>query len=451
MKRFGKGLLSGVVATGVALALYGCGSGGSGNMGMVPLGNGTFTFEGAAPDPILSGMRATPFVIADDTRDRVTSAATTATVSTFTSPFSALAMQTAYGLDPGHFTPVTNQTEIIAIVDAFGVNGSKQTADDAYGAKQILADLQTYSTNNGLPAPSLIVAEQTNRGTSTTANLNGWTDETELDVQIAHAMNPNATILLVLARSDNNANLLSAVDVASGFKDSSGHAVSQVSMSWGSPEFSSEHFFDSHFSRAGVTFVAASGDSGSNAPGTSTTGVSWPAAAPNVLGVGGTTLTFNASNVPSESGWNGSGGGISTREAVPAYQSSFSPAIGPTLNPSLTHREVPDVALNGGTNVSIVESVGAGHTAVHGTSVGSPCWAAIISLANAEKASGSLNAAISDLYGLAAPASYASNFHDINTPTVSNGAFSTGPAYDNVTGLGSPVGNVLVPALSARP
>ena len=57
-------------------------------------------------------------------------------------------------------------------------------------------------------------------------------------------------------------------------------------MSWGGGEFSSEKSYDSYFTtpagHTGVTFVASAGDDG--AP------VSYPAASPNVLSVGGTSL-----------------------------------------------------------------------------------------------------------------------------------------------------------------
>ena len=83
-------------------------------------------------------------------------------------------------------------------------------------------------------------------------------------------------------------------------------------MSWGSGEFSGEKTYDSAFSAAGVTFVAASGDSGALAE--------WPGTSPNVLGVGGTTLT-NSNRTYSETGWSGSSGGLSSYESEPSFQS----------------------------------------------------------------------------------------------------------------------------------
>jgi subtilase family serine protease len=84
-------------------------------------------------------------------------------------------------------------------------------------------------------------------------------------------------------------------------------------MSWGGGEFSGENAYDSaYFDQPGVAFVASSGDSGAPA--------SWPATSPNVLSVGGTALSVDASNAwSSEVGWSGSGGGPSAYESQPSY------------------------------------------------------------------------------------------------------------------------------------
>src|SRR5262249_57453345 len=79
--------------------------------------------------------------------------------------------------------------------------------------------------------------------------------------------------------------------------------VSVVSMSFGATEFSGEQSLDSTFTtpagHQGVTFLASTGDSGS--PG------GYPAYSPNVIAVGGTSLTLHPNNTyASESGWGGS-------------------------------------------------------------------------------------------------------------------------------------------------
>ena len=137
--------------------------------------------------------------------------------------------------------------------------------------------------------------------------------------------------------------------------------VSVVSMSWGQPEFSGETSDDALFTaptgHAGITFVAATGDSGT-APG-------YPAVSPNVVAVGGTTLYLNPNNSRAgESGWSGSNGGISVYEPVPSYQ---------RYDIYLTHRTAPDVAYDADpyNGFEVYDSYGAGgFEGVGGTSAG---------------------------------------------------------------------------------
>ena len=119
-------------------------------------------------------------------------------------------------------------------------------------------------------------------------------------------------------------------------------------------EFSGEQSSDSTFvtphGHQGVTFVAASGDSGGFAPDnngqpTTTPGVLYPAASPNVLGVGGTTLNLNAdSTYNSETAWSLSGGGTSLFEPEPAFQQGAQ---------NTGFRTVPDVAFDADPNTGV--------------------------------------------------------------------------------------------------
>ena len=81
--------------------------------------------------------------------------------------------------------------------------------------------------------------------------------------------------------------------------------VVAVSMSWGGEETVEEKSLDSHFvSKSGAVFFASSGDDG--------WGASWPAASPNVVSVGGTSLSFKSDGtLNKETAWSGSGGGVS--------------------------------------------------------------------------------------------------------------------------------------------
>jgi hypothetical protein len=253
-----------------------------------------------------------------------------------------------------------------------------------------------------------------------TPNSSGWAQEISLDVEWAHAIAPAAHILLVEARSSSLSDLLTAVDYATN------HGAQTVSMSWGAGEFSSESSYDGHFLHTGVTYVASSGDTGSL--------TEWPAVSPNVVGVGGTALNVDSSGTYlSETGWSGSGGGISAYEAKPGYQS------GVTL--SATKRTTPDVAYDASpsTGVAVYDSYfgGGGWGQYGGTSAGAPQWAALIALANQGRStplssSGTLNAIYSGT----------TNFHDVTSG--SSGTYSAGTGYDLVTGIGSPMANNLI-------
>ncbi|HQU47072.1 MAG TPA: hypothetical protein PK867_29985, partial [Pirellulales bacterium] len=296
---------------------------------------------------------------------------------------------------------------------------------DAYDDPRIQQDLATFDQKFGLAAPPSFT-EQFVGGRRPQGN-SGWSQEISLDVEWAHAMAPGAGLVLVEAQSANLNALLSAVDLARNLP-----TVSVISMSWGSNEFTSETSYDSHFTtpsgHIGITFVASSGDSG--APGV------WPALSPNVLAVGGTTLNLNSNgSYGSETGWSNGGGGVSQFESEPTYQQSAQ---------SYGARSSPDVAYdaNPNTGFSVYDSYsGNNWFTVGGTSAGAPQWSALIAIADQGRASaGTLANAQADLYNLPA-----TDFHDI---TSGNNGYPAGQGYDLVTGLGSPIANLVVDGLA---
>lgn len=310
-------------------------------------------------------------------------------------------------------------------------NGSGQTIAivDAYDDPNMPGDLQTFDAAFGLPNPPSFRTAYSAGSQPASAVQQGWTGEITLDVEWAHAMAPGAAILLVEAPSANLPDLLQAVDYA---RNQPG--VSVVSMSWGSSEFSQETSFDSYFTTpAGhtpVSFVAAAGD-GSAPP-------IWPAASPNVLSVGGTTLYVlgAAGTYRYETGWAFSSGGISQYEAEPAYQAGVQ---------RTGARTVPDVAYDADANIGyyVYDSLGSGGwTVLGGTSAGAPQWAALLAIANQGRAAADLSAlrtAPADMYRLAQ-----SDFHDVAS---GNNGYPAGPGYDLVTGRGTPYANRIVPDL----
>ena len=335
-------------------------------------------------------------------------------------------IQLAYGFNNITFGGVAGDGsgETIAIVDAY---------DDP----NIQSDLNTFDSEFGLPATTVTRVNETG-GTSYPASdsTGGWELEESLDVEWAHAMAPGASIMLVEASSDSNSDLLAGVQYAAA------HA-NVVSMSWGGSEFAGETAYDTqYFDQAGVTFVASSGDDGAPAE--------WPSVSPNVLSVGGTALTLGPGNVwSSEVGWSGSGGGPSAYESQPSYQNGV-------VTQTSSARATPDVAYDAdtATGFAVYDSVPyegrSGWSEFGGTSAGAPQWSALLAIADQgrdQSGQPALNSTspqqvMSILY--ANPA----DFHDITSGrSTGRPHYSAGPGYDYVTGLGSPIANLIVGSL----
>ncbi len=376
-------------------------------------------------------------------------------------------IRTAYGINsitmPG-VTTADGTGQTIAIVDAYNdpnILTDLDTFDNAYslttGGPTIFSlygaastFLTVYDQNGNVINPASPPSTLPN---SATSGVNDWSIEISLDVEWAHATAPGAKIDLIEANSANDSDLvLTAVPTAAKLS-----GVSVVSMSFSESEFSSETSEDSAFTtptgHQGVTFFAATGDNGS--PG------GYPAYSPNVVAVGGTSLLLNSNNTwQSETGWGngsnsatdgGSGGGTSTVEAEPSYQSGAQ---------STGFRTIPDVSYDADpdTGVFVVDSFdGSGTAAVGGTSFATPSWAALVAIANQGRVaeggvtfntgSSAPQQTQTFLYDLYKSSSYSTYFHDITSGN--NGGFSAGPGYDEVTGIGSPITNTLIPVLAS--
>ncbi len=353
-------------------------------------------------------------------------------------------MRHAYGADQVAFGSVTadGTGQTIAIIDAFD-------------QPNLTADLAAFDRQFGLAdPPSLMKINETGGSTLPQPDARGgWGVETSLDVEWAHAIAPQAAILLVEADSAATADLFAAVDTARSYPD-----VSVVSMSWGGDETAADLAADAHFTTPaghhGVTFVAASGDRGAySANGSITPTVLYPAASPNVLSVGGAELTTGPDGAYiAESSWGngtdsnragGSGGGISQYFLQPDYQQGV-------VTQSRTLRTVPDVAIDadpaGAPVYDTYDQAGATPWLhVGGTSLVAPLWSGIIALADQGRVLTGLGTldgrhdTLPDLYALSA-----NDFHDITTG--SNG-YAADSGYDLVTGRGTPIVNRLVPDL----
>lgn len=311
------------------------------------------------------------------------------------------------------------------ISKAYGVpaNGGAGTIVivDAYNDPYALADFNAFSAQYGLPQET-----STNVTASTNAHLqvvyasgskprnnSGWSQEADLDIEWAHAMAPNAKIVLVEASSNSNSALYHAEDVAATIA-----GARQCSNSWGGSESSNETSTDSHFNHAGVTYFFSSGDAG---------GVrEYPAASPNVVAVGGTSLSLDGSgNRTSETVWNGTGCGPSVYESRPSYQSGVAAVVG-------TKRGIADVSAVANPNTGVAVRWNGGWYVFGGTSVACPVIAGIVNTAGTNRGSGVAENTF--IYGGLGGA----NFYDVTSGKA--GSYSAAARYDFPTGVGSPKG-----------
>lgn len=315
----------------------------------------------------------------------------------------------------------TNGHPVIAIVDAYD-NPYIQNDLNAYSKAMGIAPLPACS--GSILGSSVACFKKVNQSGASSplprANQ-GWALEIALDVQVAHAVCENCSILLVEAKSSNYTDLMAAVDRAVAM------GASVVSNSYGSNEFSGETTYDSHFNHPGVAFTVSSGDSGY--------GAQYPAASRYVTAVGGTTLYLNGDgSYNSETTWSGSGSGCSAYESKPAWQTDAGCA----------NRTIADVSADAdpGTGAAIYDSYGyngvRGWFKVGGTSLSAPLVAGVYALAQGS----GVGVGATELNKI--PYANASQLHDVTNG--SNGSCSipylctavTG--YDGPTGLGTPFG-----------
>jgi len=283
---------------------------------------------------------------------------------------------------------------------------------DAYGDPNIASDLSSFDSQYGLSAPSLtkVYIEANAKGQpvvekSPPAENPGWDLEISLDVEWAHAVDPEAKILLVEAYSSSLANLLAAEQYA-------GVNATYVSNSWGASESSGESTYDPDFGDSGVYYFAAAGDTGGV--------VEYPSASPDVVSVGGTSLLFNSGGLAAETAWSDGGGGCSAYESAnPAQKTGSVNCAG--------KRATPDLSLDADPNsgVPVYDSVSydgsSGWWTVGGTSLST-----VVVAAESDASGTPTNA--SSIYG---------GKIDIRDVVSGSNGYPALVGYDLATGLGS--------------
>jgi kumamolisin len=330
-----------------------------------------------------------------------------------------------------------------------GADGTGQTVGIIeLGGGYKPADLQNYFQSLGLKKQPTVISVSVDKATNSPTTSDSADGEVLLDIEVIGGVAPGARIVVYFAPNTTR-----------GFQDAlttaihdAKNAPSAISISWGSAESSwtaqSMTAFDTAAQDAGamgITISAASGDDGSSDGETDGQNhVDFPASSPHILACGGTTLESANGVITSETAWNdgaqggSSGGGFSTQFPMPSWQTTAR-----IKAPSGAGRGVPDVAGDADPNTGYNVLVDGKQLVIGGASAVAPLWSGLVAL---------LNQKLGKPVGFFQPTLYAlpaadDAFRDITSGN--NGAFSAGPGWDPVTGLGSPDGTNILAALSS--
>jgi len=364
-----------------------------------------------------------------------------------------------------------------------GIDGSNQSIVIVGQSRIDKSHLSTFRSSFGLGDGQLtttLVPDSKDPGTRQTDQ-----QESDLDLEWASAVARGASLQFVYSYDVMDAvqyaidqNLAPVLSMSYGECETDSSTSDATTMQTWAQQANTE----------GITWVAASGDSGAASCYQNSLGplnsdlsltVNLPAAVPEVTGIGGTEFnegsgtywnTTNDSSYASaqsyipETSWNdsttnnlaASGGGVSQYFSKPSWQTGLGV-------PSDGVRDVPDLAFPGSADhdgylVYTSSGSNTGWYIIGGTSAGAPAFSGILALlnhyllANGYRSSAGLGNINTQLYGLASSSSPA--FHDITagnnivTATVCSGflcssqknesvGYSAGTGYDCVTGLGS--------------
>jgi kumamolisin len=320
---------------------------------------------------------------------------------------------------------VTGQDQCIALIE---LGGGYQITDLGTTAARVKFVSVDGSTN----APN--------------GDSNGSDSEVELDIEIACAIAPGATIAVYIASSADDRSFVDALNAA--IHDTI-NKPSVISISWGGPEDSwsdqARNTMDQALQAAtvlGITVCVASGDSGSSdGEDDGQKHVDFPASDPYVLACGGTRVEATNGKITSEVAWDGAtgstGGGFSTKFDAPVWQVALLP---PAQAGAHLGRGVPDIAGNADPSTGYIVRINGQNTSVGGTSAVAPLWAGLIALINQHKGHnmGFLNPL---LYKDATNLWLRGALQDIQQGN--NGLCQTSKGWDPCTGLGTPNGTIL--------
>ncbi len=351
-----------------------------------------------------------------------------------------------------------------------GYTGKGQTVVDivSFGSPTLKQDMDVFDSTFGLPPVDLQVISPLNVPESDPHHdKEGWASETTLDVQIIHAIAPDARIVILVSPVAETEGTLGLPE----FRQLEQYAIDNklgtiVSHSWGVSELTLtdaqgqqemqkwNDLLQKATTQQNITFVSSSGDNGAtdyaDLEGTKIATVrttSFPADSPWVTAIGGTNLKRKGTAIQ-ETAWNGSGGGFSHFYQMPSYQKTL-PAT--TQQLFQNRRGIPDVSAVADPLTGLAIYQDNLWTLGGGTSASTPVWAGLIAIAN-QMAGHSLGFIDPALYKLATSDTYQRDFRDITQGNNTNSGVEGYPAvsgWDPVTGLGAPNAEHLLPDLIA--
>jgi kumamolisin len=359
---------------------------------------------------------------------------------------------------------LSGKGQTIALIELNDIDNAGNPTGTGYST----SDLSAYFSGLGISEPT-VVPVSVDGGSNVPGPDPNADGEVTLDIEVAGAVAPDATIAVYFAPNTTNG----FIDALNTAVHDSQHQPSVVSISWGGAE-DPGGVVDDQFVQGlhqalkdaatlGVTVCCAAGDDGSADMGDGSNGgptwdgqphVDFPASSPFALACGGTKLEGSNGTVDSEVVWNegrrggASGGGVSNVFPMPDYQSGAGVPNSPAKKAG---RGVPDLAGNADPFTGYQVVVGGQSTAIGGTSAVAPLMAGLIARINQSLAAKSATVGFVNplLYGTAANA-----FRDITTGNNDieknlNGTYSAGPGWDACTGQGVPDGQKLLDKLAA--
>jgi subtilase family serine protease len=412
---------------------------------------------------------------------------------------------------------------------AYGIERAVQAGNDGSGvtiailasfaaSPTLLQDSQAYAARNDPSHPlhagsfSAILVPGSDPSPPPPATLvQSWRQNQTIAVEAIHGMAPGARLVYVGARSDEDSDIVAALNYAIQHE-----LGSIISNPWSSgPESmaldqAAYRVQAIHAGLRGIGLYFPSGDGGDNGPDSGApgpTGPDFPASLPEVTAVAGTTLGIGRQNerlfetggevgistlVPPAMGmtasWSppapggfffGAGGGASRVYAEPRYQKGVVPLALATQN-GAPARVVPDLAITGhlatgfllGLTQTFPDGVAYGEFTIGDTSLSAALMSGVMALAEQRH---------HHRIGFANPALYraagGTAFYDIvpgPKRAVSVVAYNNGlddsdgvthitatmdyagltihpaPGYDDVSGLGSPQGDRFLDAIPGR-